>query len=93
MRFAYCAYIYRRAELSRTRRVSPQAARCSEAAMPVREGPPEPPPPPKREPPPYPGEKARGGEIILRSRPQRLIFIAGLVGAVLLVVLLWLFAR
>jgi len=61
--------------------------------LPVREGPPEPPPPPKREPPTYPGEKARGGEIILRSRPQRLIFIAGLVGAVLLVVLLWLFAR
>jgi hypothetical protein len=61
--------------------------------MSVREGPPEPAPPPKREPPPYPGEKARGGEIVLRSRLQRVIFIAGLAGAVLLAVLLWLLAR
>ena len=41
----------------------------------------------KREPPPYPAEKARGGEIILRTRPERLIFIAGLAGAVVLALL------
>jgi len=29
---------------------------------------------------PYPAEKARGGEIILRRRWQRIVFIAGLVG-------------
>jgi len=39
----------------------------------VREGPPQPTP--------YPAEKARGGEIILRTRTQRLIFVAGLLGA------------
>ncbi|MEZ5831241.1 MAG: hypothetical protein R3D05_08665 [Dongiaceae bacterium] len=40
---------------------------------------------------PYPADKARGGEIILRSRWQRVVFIAGLVGAVLigLVLSLW----
>ena len=27
---------------------------------------------------PYPAEKARGGEIILRKRWQRLVFVAGL---------------
>jgi len=42
----------------------------------VREGPPQPAP--------YPAEKARGGEIILRTRTQRLIFVAGLLGAGLL---------
>ena len=46
----------------------------------VREGPPQPAPPPKD----YPVEKARGGEIILRTRAQRAIFIGGLVGAVIL---------
>ena len=56
----------------------------------VREGPPEPAPPPKPE--PYPAEKARGGEIILRTRARRMIFIAGLVGAVVLVLVLRLFA-
>lgn len=30
--------------------------------------------------PPYPAEKARQGEIILRTRAQRVIFIAGLAG-------------
>ena len=45
----------------------------------VREAPAQPPPKP------YPAEKARGGEIILKSRLQRWIFIAGLVGAVVLV--------
>jgi len=52
----------------------------------VREGPAEPPPPPRQE--PYPAEKARGGEIILRTPLRRAIFIGGLVGiAVLLLVL------
>ena len=60
--------------------------------MPVREGPPEPAPPPKDEPPPYPAEKARGAEIILRTRAQRVIFFAGLAGAVILVLLLKLMA-
>lgn len=32
----------------------------------------------------YPAEKARQGEIILRKRWQRIVFIAGLVGLVLL---------
>ena len=37
---------------------------------------------------PYPAEKARGGEIILNTPARRWIFISGLVGAVLLVLLL-----
>ena len=37
---------------------------------------------------PYPAEKARGGEIILRTPLQRYVFIAGLVGAVVLVLVL-----
>jgi hypothetical protein len=42
-----------------------------------------------RQPPtPYPAEKARGGEIILRSPLRRAIFIAGLAGAVVLALLL-----
>ena len=49
--------------------------------MPVRDSPPEPPPPPKQ---PYPAENARGGEIILRRRWQRIVFLAGLVGAIVL---------
>lgn len=36
----------------------------------------------------YPGEKARQGEIILRTRARRLIFIAGLVGFVVLAIVL-----
>ncbi|HLH90920.1 MAG TPA: hypothetical protein VKX28_20915 [Xanthobacteraceae bacterium] len=40
----------------------------------VREGPPQPPP--------YPAEKARGGEIILRTPLRRAIFIGGLIAAV-----------
>jgi hypothetical protein len=52
----------------------------------AREAPPQPPPPPKET--PYPAEKARGGEIILRERWQRAIFIGGLVGAVLLAIVL-----
>jgi hypothetical protein len=37
-----------------------------------------------REPRTYPAEKARGAEIILRSRASRVIFIAALAGAVIL---------
>ncbi len=33
---------------------------------------------------PYPAEKARQGEIILRSNWQRAVFVAGLVGALVL---------
>jgi hypothetical protein len=46
----------------------------------VREGPPQPAP--------YPAEKARGGEIILKTPARRAIFLAGLIGAVLLVLIL-----
>jgi hypothetical protein len=66
--------------------------------MPVREGPPQPTPQPRKPrlnkmrpvdgPPAYPGDKARGGEIILRSPARRIIFIAGLAGIVVLVLLL-----
>ncbi len=37
---------------------------------------------------PYPAEKARGGEIILNTRARRAIFLAGLVGTVVLAVIL-----
>jgi len=37
---------------------------------------------------PYPAEKARGGEIILRTPLRRAIFIAGLAEAVVLALLL-----
>ncbi|HZP09429.1 hypothetical protein [Methyloceanibacter sp.] len=40
----------------------------------------------------YRGEDARGGEIILRTSLRRAVFIAGLAGAVVLAVLLSLFA-
>jgi hypothetical protein len=49
----------------------------------VREGPPQPAP--------YPAEKARGGGVILRTRTQRLIFVAGLVAAGFLGLILILF--
>jgi hypothetical protein len=48
--------------------------------MAPREGPPQPAP--------YPAEKARGGEIILRTRFRRIVFLGGLVGAFVLVLLL-----
>jgi hypothetical protein len=41
---------------------------------------------------PYPTEKARGGEIILNTPGRRAVFIAGLAGAVLLVIVLGLLA-
>jgi hypothetical protein len=37
---------------------------------------------------PYPAEKARGGEIILNTPARRAIFLSGLIGAVVLVVIL-----
>ena len=37
---------------------------------------------------PYPADKARQGEIILKSRWQRMVFIAGLVGALILALVL-----
>jgi hypothetical protein len=55
----------------------------------ARESPVESPPPSK----PYPAEKARGGEIILRTKARKAIFIAGLAGCVLLALLVSLFAR
>jgi hypothetical protein len=48
----------------------------------VREG------PAQRLPTDYDADKARGGEIILRRRWQRYVFIGALVGAVLLVLIL-----
>jgi hypothetical protein len=39
-------------------------------------------------PPPYPAEKARGGEIILRTPLRRAIFIGGLIAAVVIALLL-----
>jgi len=36
-----------------------------------------------------PAEKARQGEIVLRHRWQRIVFIGGLAGCVLLVLILW----
>jgi hypothetical protein len=53
----------------------------------VRETPAEP-PPPHREKPPYPAEKARGARIILRTPTRQAIFLAGLIGAFLLGLLL-----
>lgn len=57
--------------------------------MPVREGPAQPAPPPER---PYPAEKARGAEIILRTPARRAIFIGGLAGIVVLLLVLRLLA-
>jgi len=56
----------------------------------VREGQVQPAPPTEE---PYPAEKARGGTIILNTPARRLVFIAGLVGAGLLVIVLGTFAR
>jgi hypothetical protein len=57
--------------------------------MPVRQAPPQPAPPPRET--PYPAEKARGGEIILRKRWQRVVFFGALVAAILLAVFFRLF--
>ena len=42
-------------------------------------------------PPPYPAEKARGGEIILKTPLRRWVFISGLIGAVVLALALGFF--
>jgi len=55
----------------------------------VREGPAQSAPPLKA---PYPAEKARGGEIILNTSGRRAVFIAGLLGAVVLLLVLGLVA-
>jgi hypothetical protein len=55
----------------------------------VREGPAQPAPPPKEQ---YPAEKARGSEIILNTPGRRAVFIAGLLGAVVLAIVLGLAA-
>lgn len=46
------------------------------------------PEPQDEKPPHYSADRVRGGEIDLRSRTQRVIFIAGLIGAVVLAVIL-----
>jgi hypothetical protein len=51
----------------------------------VREGPPQPAPPPNE---PYPADQVRGGEIILNTPLRRWVFIGGLVGAIVLVLVL-----
>jgi hypothetical protein len=56
----------------------------------VRQGPAQRAPPPAA---PYPAEKTRGGEIILNTPGRRAVFIAGLVGAIVLVVIFGLLAR
>ena len=38
----------------------------------------------------YPAEKARGGAIVLNTRLRRAIFLAGLIGAVVLVIIMML---
>jgi hypothetical protein len=53
--------------------------------MPVREGPAQSAPPPQQ---PYPAERARGGEIILRTPLRRAIFIGGLAGIFVLLLVL-----
>ena len=45
-----------------------------------RDGPPQPAP--------YPADKARGGEIVLRTRLRRIVFIAGLIGVFVVLLLL-----
>lgn len=60
--------------------------------MNVHEAPPQPPPPPRenaaRRQDPYSAERARGGEIILTTPMRRAIFLAGLIGAIFLALLL-----
>jgi hypothetical protein len=51
----------------------------------VREGPAQTALSPKQ---PYPAEKVRGGEIILNTPGRRAVFIAGLLGAVVLAIIL-----
>jgi hypothetical protein len=51
----------------------------------AKEGPAQPGPPPKQ---PCPAEKARGGEVILNTPVRRGIYIAGLIGAVVVALIL-----
>ncbi len=53
---------------------------ATKAIIMVREGP--------QQPPPYPAEKARGGEIILRTPLRRAIFIGGLVAVAIVAIVL-----
>jgi len=39
---------------------------------------------------PYPAEKARGGEIILNTPLRRTVFLGGVIGAIVLVIVLML---
>ena len=52
----------------------------------VRKGPAKQAQPPEQQ--PYPAEKARGGEIILKTPLKRWVFISGLIGAAVLALLL-----
>ncbi len=52
-----------------------------------RDGPPQPAPPPAH-PEPYPADKARGADIVLKSKTMRVVFVLGLVGAMLLMAFL-----
>jgi hypothetical protein len=66
--------------------------------MAVREAPPQHAPPPssqyasRRREDPYPAVKARGGEIVLTTPTRRALFFVGLAGAVVLALLVTLFA-
>lgn len=51
-------------------------------------GPRDGPPWPERDPPHVPGEKARGAEVILRSRLQRWIFFGGLAAFVIFAIVM-----
>ena len=62
------------------------AHRAKRNAAMVKEEPAEQAPPEEQA--PYPAEKARGGEIILNTPLRRAIFIAGLIGAIALVLIL-----
>jgi hypothetical protein len=42
---------------------------------------------------PYPAAKARGGEIILRAKWQRAVFVAGLAAPFVILLILMIFSR
>jgi hypothetical protein len=60
------------------------AAGCSEASV-VRPGP--------AQPVPYPAEKARGGKILLRRPWQQIVFVAGLLAPLVLLLILYILSR
>jgi hypothetical protein len=85
------ARIKRRDNLTRSERsLAPRFDSSQRGVSWSGEGPAQRAPPPVA---PYPAEKARAGEIILNTPARRAVFIAGLVGAVLLVIVLGLLAR